>query len=320
LVYDLTAPDGRKVTHPTHAWKYAKNEYLRHVAEKRLWWGVSGDAVYPRKKIYLSEADGMVPIDLWDYATSGTTDEGGNELKELFDGVAVFDNPKPTKLIRRIMGLATKPDQEEIVLDFFAGSGSTGHALWLENAVDGGNRRFILVQLPEETQQSSTYATIDKITCERLRRVSKAMKAQGVQGDLGFQVFKEHSPALARPLYLAVEQLEKGNLELFKEKQAPVSPTDLFAEVLLLLGFPLDAKGEQVPQNEPSNTLWRFEHPRMPQPLLLCLDTRIGDDLLDALRDKKNHIFVCRDEALSDVAKARFYDALKLADSTFKVL
>jgi adenine-specific DNA-methyltransferase len=319
LVYDITAPDGRIVKHPTHAWKYAKDEYLRHVAEKRLWWGASGDAVYPRKKIYLNEADGMVPVDLWDYETSGTTDEGGNEVKTLFDGVAVFDNPKPTKLIRRMMGLATKPDQEELVLDFFAGSGSTGHALWLENAADGGNRRFILVQLPESAAQPSTYETIDQVTCERLRRVSKAMKAEGVKGDLGFRVFKEDSPALARPLHLAAEELQKGQAELFKEKLAHVQPADLFTEVLLLLGFPLDTRREQVPQDS-ANTLWRFEHPRVPQPLLLCLDQKIDDDLLDALKGKKNHIFVCRDEALTDVSKARFYDALKLADSTFKVL
>jgi adenine-specific DNA-methyltransferase len=321
LVYDITSPDGRIVRHPTHAWKYAKDEYRRHVAENRLWWGASGDAVYPRKKIYLNEADGMVPIDLWDYETSGTTDEGGNEVKTLFDGVAVFDNPKPTKLIRRMLGLATKPDQEELVLDFFAGSGSTGHALWLENAADGGKRRFILVQLPERAAQlqPSPYATIDQVTCERLRRVSKALKAEGVKGDLGFRVFKEDSPALARPLHLAAEQLEKGQLAMFKEKLAHVQPADLFTEVLLLLGFPLDTKREQVPQDS-ANTLWRFEHSRLPQPLLLCLDAKIDDDLLDAIKDKQNHIFVCRDEALTDVSKARFYDALKLADSTFKVL
>jgi adenine-specific DNA-methyltransferase len=319
LVYDITSPDGRVVKHPTHAWKYARDEYLRHVAENRLWWGASGDAVYPRKKIYLNEADGMVPIDLWDYQTSGTTDEGGTEVKLLFDGVGVFDNPKPTKLIRRIMGLATRPNQEEIVLDFFAGSGSTGHALWLENANDGGNRRFILVQLPETTAQPSAYETIDQVTCERLRRASRAIKADGAKGDFGFRVFKEDSPALARPLHLLAGQLDKEQLEIFSEKLSHIQPSNLFAEVLLLLGYPLDANCEQVPQ-ESANTLWRFDHPRVPQPLLLCLDPEIDDELLDTLREMKHHIFVCRDEALTDVSKARFYDALKLAESTFKVL
>jgi hypothetical protein len=145
------------------------------------------------------------------------------------------------------------------------------------------------------------------------------MKAEGVKGDLGFRVFKEDSPALARPLHLAAEQLETGQLAMFKEKLAHIQPADLFTEVLLLLGFPLDANREQVPQDS-ANTLWRFEHVRVPQPLLVCLDPTIDDDLLGPLRERKNHIFVCRDEALTDVAKARFYDALKLAGSTFKVL
>ncbi len=145
------------------------------------------------------------------------------------------------------------------------------------------------------------------------------MKVEGAKGDLGFRVFTEDSPALARPLHLTADQLDKGQLAMFKEKLAHVQPGDLFTEVLLLLGFPLDAKREQVPQDS-ANTLWHFEHPRVPQPLLLCLDQKIDDDLLSALRERKNHIFVCRDEALTDVAKARFYDALKLADSRFKVL
>jgi adenine-specific DNA-methyltransferase len=217
---------------------------------------------------------------------------------------------------------------DDVVLDFFAGSGSAGHGVWLANQKYDTKRKFILVQIDaavDETVESGRNAaklrldTIDKITCERLRRVSKAMRAEGATGDLGFRVFKEDSPALARPRHLAAEQLEKGQLAMFMEKPAHVQAADLFTEVLLLLGFPLDAKCEQVPQGS-ANTLWRFEHPRVPQRLLLCLDQKIDDDLLYALRDEKNHIFACRDEALTDVAKARLYDALKLADSTFKVL
>lgn len=238
----------------------------------------------------------------------------------------VFDHPKPVALLSKVLSLATS--DEDIVLDFFAGSGTTGEALFRLNGTDNTRRQFILIQLDApvdaKTDAGAKAAelgldTIDKITCERLRRVSKAMKAEGVKGDLGFRVFREDSPALARPLHLVAEQLQKGQGELFNEKLAHVQPADLFTEVLLLLGFPLHTKREQVPQDS-ANTLWRFEHPRVPQPLLLCLDPNIDEDLLEALMDRKNHIFVCRDEALTDVSKARFYDALKLADSTFKVL
>jgi adenine-specific DNA-methyltransferase len=249
-----------------------------------------------------------------------------DRFEEIFGGVSVFDNPKPFEDLASLVNYLTGAD--DFIVDFFAGSGSTGQGVWLANQKYDTHRKFILVQIDaevDEKEESGKNArrlkldTIDKITCERLRRVSKAMKAEGVKGDLGFRVFKEDSPALARPLHIAAERLQKGTLELFKEKLAHVQPSDLFTEVLLLLGFPLDAKREQIPQGS-ANTLWRFEHPRVPQPLLLCLDPSIDDDLIDALRDKKNHIFVCRDEALTDVAKARFYDALKLADSTFKVL
>jgi adenine-specific DNA-methyltransferase len=253
---------------------------------------------------------------VWLSEDVGSTDGAVSELKELIG--PVFPSPKPTKLLRRIIRLV--PD-DSMVMDFFAGSGTTGHAVMAANAEDGGTRSFILMQLPEPVDAQG-YATIADITRARLHAASTALKEDlddATRLDLGFRVFKEDSPALARPLHLAAEQLEKGQVAMFKEKLAHVQPTDLFTEVLLLLGFPLDTKREQVPQDS-ANTLWRFEHPRVPQPLLLCLDQKVDDDLLDALRDKRSHIFVCRDEALTDVSKARFYDALKLADSTFKVL
>jgi len=327
--YELTLPSGRKLSAPPgRCWVVTKPRMEELIADKRVWFGAKGDNT-PRRKAFLSEArEGLTPHTLWTAEEVGTNDSAKKALNSLFGGVETFDTPKPVELIRRIVQIATSKDEGDLVLDFFAGSGTTGHSVWLENQAHNSNRRFILVQLDASIDEKSASAkaildagldTIDKITCERLRRVSKALKAEGVKGDLGFRVFKEDSPALARPLHLAAEQLEKGQLAMFKEKLAHVQPADLFTEVLLLLGFPLDTKREQIPQDS-ANTLWRFEHPRVPQPLLLCLDPKIDDDLLGALRDKKNHIFVCRDEALTDVAKARFYDALKLADSTFKVL
>ena len=82
----------------------------------------------------------MVPIDVWDYKSSGTTDDGGNEIKGLF-GTAIFDTPKPTKLITRMLGIATSENKNDIILDFFAGSSSTAHAVFNSNVEDGGNRR-----------------------------------------------------------------------------------------------------------------------------------------------------------------------------------
>lgn len=159
LVYKITAPDGRVVEHPTHAWKYSEVEHLKHKADNRLWWGQNGDATYPRLKQFLSEAGGMVPVDLWSYEETGTTDEAGQEIKSIF-GSLVFDTPKPTRLIERILKIATKPGA--LVLDSFAGSGATAHAVLKLNAADNGNRRFILVETMD-------YAS--SITAERVKRV-----------------------------------------------------------------------------------------------------------------------------------------------------
>jgi adenine-specific DNA-methyltransferase len=159
LAYPLVTPSGKVVEHPTHAWKYSKEEHKRHKEEDRLWWGQDGNATYPRLKLFLSEASGMVPVDLWAYKETGTTDDGGQEIKEIF-GSLLFDTPKPVSLIVRILQIATT--KNSIILDSFAGSGTTAHAVLKQNAQDGGNRRFILIEMMD-------YA--ETITAERVRRV-----------------------------------------------------------------------------------------------------------------------------------------------------
>jgi adenine-specific DNA-methyltransferase len=193
LVYDIVNPfSGEAVTHPTHAWKHSRESYEKHARENRLWWGKNGDAQYPRLKLYLSEqTDGLVPIDLWSYKESGTTDDAGQEIKELFEGRAIFDTPKPTKLIRRMLGMTTNGHGDEIVLDFFAGSATTAHAVYLKNIEDGGNRRCISVQLPEKLDEGE-FANIADIGKERLRRAIRKIKAENGNhnADLGFKTFR----------------------------------------------------------------------------------------------------------------------------------
>ena len=168
LVYPIVSPKGLEIAHPTHAWKYSKEEHERHKMENKLWWGQKGTAIYPRLKLYLNQAKPMVPVDLWSYEDSGTSDDGGNEVKEIF-GEAIFDNPKPTKLIDRILRIATNPD--DIVLDFFAGSGTTAHAVLNLNKEDGGNRRFILVSSTEATAETPDKNLCRDVCAERVRRV-----------------------------------------------------------------------------------------------------------------------------------------------------
>ncbi|SMB22532.1 putative Site-specific DNA-methyltransferase (adenine-specific) [Sterolibacterium denitrificans] len=202
LVYTIINHfNDEKIDHPTHAWKYEYSEHERHVREKRLWWGQSGDAKFPRLKNFLAEMDdGMVPIDLWDYKSTGTTDEGGQEVKELF-GQAAFDNPKPTRLIQRLLGLSSPETHQSfeapIILDFFAGSGTTGHAVMAQNAADGGSRRYVLVQLPEPLDPENKdqkvavefcdklgkSRTIAELTKERLRRAAQSIKQRAASSE-----------------------------------------------------------------------------------------------------------------------------------------
>lgn len=149
LVYPILNPNTKKkVEHPTHAWKYDQKTHKSHLKENRLYWGVKGENEYPRLKTYLSEANpGLVPTDVWNYKDSGTTDEGGNSLKALF-GTAVFDTPKPPQLISRFLKLTTQDKQVHTILDYFAGSGTTGHAVINLNREDPeGQRKYILCEM-----------------------------------------------------------------------------------------------------------------------------------------------------------------------------
>lgn len=148
LVYLIDHPfRNERVGHPTHAWKYDPATHQQHIEEQRLYWGIDGKYEFPRLKSFLSEAaEGMVPIDVWHYKLTGTTDDGGNIVKALF-GSAVFDNPKPPSLVERALSLSPEANDSLLVLDHFAGSGTTGHAVINLNREDGGRRKFVLVEM-----------------------------------------------------------------------------------------------------------------------------------------------------------------------------
>lgn len=249
LVYGITNPSsGLQVHHPTHAWKYSESEHRQHVAENRLYWAKDGDAEFPRLKIYLADqTDGMVPIDVWDYKSSGTTDDGGAEIKELF-GAAVFDTPKPTKLIQRMLGIGTTGHGEELIVDFFAGSCTTAAAVLKQNADDGGNRRFIAIQIAEAPVEGSVASTqeflsIAEIGKERIRRIGKKILEgechQGWNKDVGIRVLKVDVSNMAE-VYYTPEALDKANFDMFVDNiKSDRSSEDLLFQVMLDWGVDL---------------------------------------------------------------------------------
>ncbi len=188
-MYEITLPSGRVVTPPAgRCWRVTKEGFDQFTAENKMTYGANGDGV-PAVKRFLSEMPGMVPWTWWNHEEVGHTQEG-NKLLAVILGKAVFDYPKPVRLIERILQIASDPDS--IILDSFAGSGTTAHAVLNMNKVDGGHRKFILVEMMD-------YA--ESITAERVKRVIDGY-GQGktaVEGTGGDFTFYDLGPVLLLP-------------------------------------------------------------------------------------------------------------------------
>ena len=193
-VYSITCPGGRKIDGPPKGsyWRVSKERLLELDADGRIWWGEGGNNV-PAPKIFLSEVKkGRVPQTLWTYQEVGHTQDSKREIISILDFDSsndVFITPKPSSLIRRILQIAT--DKDSIVLDSFAGSGTTAHAVLALNQEDGGNRRFVLIECEDY---------VDSLTAERVRRVAKGIPSardESLKAGLGgtFSYFR-----LGRPM------------------------------------------------------------------------------------------------------------------------
>ena len=187
--YTLTMPNGREIT---AKWSCSKETFQSYVKEGRLVIPRGGEGM-PRIKIYLSELPGMIPNTWLD--SSGTNDDANRTIQNIFDGASLFDYSKPKVLVEHLLRLGSSSDS--LILDFFSGSATTAHAVMQLNAEDGGKRKYICVQLPEETPEESEarkagYSTICEIGKERIRRAGKKIKeeAEGVDLDTGFRVLR----------------------------------------------------------------------------------------------------------------------------------
>ena len=275
--------------------RYSEQTLRRLDEEKRLWFGKNLQTT-PSVKTYLAElSDARVSGDVWHFDEVGHTHSSNEELAAIL-GKGVFDNPKPTGLVKQAIQLCC--GKNDIVLDFFAGSGTTAQAVLELNKYDGGSRKFLLIQLPEKTERKD-YATIADITKERVRRVIKKLNnaeekqlpfEPGKKHTQGFKVFKLQSSnfkawnteqpkddtQLVKQLALHTDHLVEGR-----------SQEDVLYELLLKSGFPLDTKVEKIILAE------KHVFSVAEGAMLICLDMQLTTDVINAMAAQKPERVIC---------------------------
>jgi adenine-specific DNA-methyltransferase len=255
-VYPIENPNTGEVFYPPEGscWRASKDTMQSWLAENRIFFGKDGKGA-PQLKRYLKEVQqGRVPLTWWPFEDVGHNDAANKEVASLFGHKTPFDTPKPTTLVRQMLLIATNPS--DIILDFFSGSATTAHAVMQLNAEDGGKRKFIMVQLPELTDEKSEaykagYKNICEIGKERIRRAGTKIKeemglaAQGL--DIGFRVLKLDSSNMKK-VNNTPEEYAQINFDIdgfIDNIKSDRSGEDLLFQVMLDLGVPLSAKIEQ---------------------------------------------------------------------------
>lgn len=243
--YELIAPNGKRHTLPNgRCWLYTESVLKTLIADNRIWFGADGNNVPAIKRFLTEVKQGTACQTIWKYSDVGHSQDAKKEVNDLFPEGAVFDTPKPTRLIKRILQVAT--DKDAIVLDFFSGSATTADAVMQMNAEDGGNRKFILVQLPEVCDEKSEpakagFRTIADVSKERIRRAGKkvAPDLASANVDVGFRTLKIDTSNMA-DIYYAPDALDKANFDMFVDNIKPDrTAEDLLFQVMLDWGVDL---------------------------------------------------------------------------------
>jgi len=297
LVFPIPTPNGGQVW-PKKQWWWSKDRVMRAIEQKELVFIGFGDQISVSYKQYLydknGEKRGMKPFSIIDNIY---TQHGSENIRELFDNELVFQFPKPVELIKKLLSIGAL-SQDDIVLDFFAGSATTSQAVFELNKQDNGDRKFILVQLPEPTE-SEKYPTVADITKERVRRVIKKLNDTdgnqlplSVPQDRGFRVFKlaesnfkpwnaqapKDADALAQQLELHIEHIREGR-----------SPQDILYEILLKSGFLLTTPVETL------TLAGKQVFSVASGALLICLEPELTMEIIRAMAAQKPERVVCLD-------------------------
>lgn len=243
-LYEVTGPIGKKFgPGKGRYWRSSYKNFKKLDEDNRIWWGADKSNM-PRLKRFLSEvADGRVPQTLWTYKEVGHTQDAKKELLRYVnfqETVNVLNSVKPTKLLMRLVHIATNAKENEVILDFFAGSGPTGHAVIKKNMEDGGNRRVVMIQIAEPLPvEEESVKTIADLAKSRLRNVGDELAGSSVQCDIGFRVLKVDSSNMS-DVYYTPDALKQGDLFNFVDNvREDRTDEDLLFQVLLDWGVDL---------------------------------------------------------------------------------
>ena len=247
-MYEILAPNGNIHEPPEgRCWSMTESEYLKLKKEGRIWFGSDGNGV-PRLIRYLDEVEGYVPWTWWPASEVGHTDEARKEIRGALGSQSVFDTPKPVRLIRRILEIASPKGNDELIMDFFAGSGTTLEAVLRQNVEDGGNRRCILVQMAEPLDaDNAEFSDIAQVARTRVRKaLEKIRSADDLLNKLpageGFRAYRLAAscfPQWRPQSYDNAEELAV-QIRLFMDADNSESDPEAIArELLLKSGYPL---------------------------------------------------------------------------------
>ena len=300
-IYEIITPSGRRVQPPAgRSWRLSKQAFLERLQDNRIWFGPDGNGV-PRIKRFLSELrkTGVTPMTIWKFSEVGHSQDATQKLAKLFDGKKYFDYPKPVDLLKRCIALYSNTDS--IILDFFSGSATTAHAVMQLNAEDGGNRRFIMVQLPEETDPKSEaakagYTNICEIGKERIRRAGEKIKAENPDKDLdiGFRVLRVDSDNMA-DIAKRPSDITQGQLKLDVENIVPErSDLDLLFGVMVDCGLMLDMPIETKQMDD--KTYYVVNH----GDLVACFEKNIPEKLIYEIARMNPVCAVFRDSSFAE--------------------
>jgi len=312
--YIVTSPKtGKQFNVPSGKhWVYSEDKLHAMVDDNQIWFGEDGNS-FPRKKRFLADVqDGRKPNTLWLSEEVGHNQTATREVKAIFNNEKVFDFPKPVTYLKQMQMLFMGKDS--LILDFFSGSATTAHAVMQLNAEDGGRRKFIMVQLPEETDEKSEarkagYHNICEIGKERIRRAARKIREEAglalPQGfDGGFRCLRLDSSNM-QDVYYNPSAMTQDLLALTADNIKPDrTPEDLLFQVMLDLGIDLSSAIEEteIAGCKVFNVADGF--------LLACFDKGVDTSAVTGIAKKKPYYAVFRDSGMADDSTAANFDQI----------